>query len=157
MSSTKHNPFDFSEYFVQIDPTSLLNEWQKMFSNLVVPHVDTKALLETQSKNLHALIAANQSVMAGARNLLQRQAELMQESLNEANEAMQSMGKISDPKEAALKQTEIVQAAYEKALENFKEISEMIANNYQEAADTINQRFSESLNEIKSATQTKQQ
>lgn len=129
----------------------MLEQWQKAFGPAQLPQVDTKALFETQSKNLYALISANQAVMAGARNLMQRQAELMREAMEEANSAMQSMGKVSDPKEAAVKQTEIVQAAFDKALSNQKEISELIANNYKEAADAINERFSEALNEIKTA------
>ncbi len=149
MSAKTKNPFDFSQYFTQIDPKSVLDQWQKIFSNTTLPHVDTNALFETQSKNLYALMAANQSVMAGARNLLQRQGELMQEALNDANESIQSMGKIGDPAEAIAKQTELVQAACDKALANSRDISEMIANNYKEAADTINQRFSESMSEIK--------
>ena len=151
MSDKSQNPFDFSEYFTPIDPKSLLDQWQKAFSNSPIPQVDTSALFQAQSKNLYALIAANQTVMAGARTLLQRQGELMQEAMNEAGEAMQDMGKISDSKEAAAKQTELVQAAFEKALSNTKEVSDLITQNYQEAADDINQRFSESLNEIKNA------
>lgn len=155
MPAKKQNPFDFSDYFSPIDPTSMLSEWQKLLGNAALPQVDARALFETQSKNLYALIAANQSVMAGARNLLQRQGELMQEALTEANEAMQGMGKISDPKEAAMKQTELAQAACSKALANFKEISEMVASNYQEAAETINKRFNESLSEIEDAVTKK--
>jgi len=151
VSDKAKNPFDFSEYFTPIDPKSVLDQWQKAFSGASVPHVDTNALFQAQSKNLYALIAANQAVMAGARTLLQRQGELMQEAMNEASEAMQNMGKISDSKEAAAQQSELVQAAFEKALSNTKEISDMIAQNYQEAADEINQRFSESLDEIKNA------
>ena len=45
----------------------------------------------------------------------------------------------------------LVQTACDKALATSKEISEMVAKDYQEAADAINQRFSESLNEIKNA------
>lgn len=151
MSAKSQNPFDFSEYFTQIDPKSVLDQWQKVFGQAKIPQVDTKALFEAQSKNLYALISANQAVMAGARNLMQRQGELMQEAMDEATQAMQSMGTISDPKEAAVKQAELVQAAFDKALANSKEISELIAGNYQEAADAINERFSEALNEIKSA------
>ena len=153
MSAKNQNPFDFSQYFAQIDPTSVLKEWQRMLntSGLGLPKVDHSALFETQSKNLYALIAANQSVMAGARNLMQRQGELLQEAFAEANRNIQDMGKISGPNEAAEKQAEMVKAACDKALANFTEISEMVAKNYQEAAETINQRFSESLNEIKNA------
>jgi phasin family protein len=151
VSDKTQNPFDFSEFFTPIDPKSLLDQWQQVFSNTPMPHVDTSALFQAQSKNLYALIAANQAVMAGARNLLQRQSELMKEAMDEASEAMQNMGKISDSNEAAVKQTELVQAAFEKALSNTKEISDMITRNYQEAADEINQRFSESLEEIKNA------
>ena len=64
---------------------------------------------------------------------------------------MQDMGNVTDPGDAAVKQTEMVQAAFEKALANSKEISELIATNYQEAADAINERFNEALNEIKTA------
>ena len=151
MSKKSQNPFDFSEYFTQIDPSSLLDQWQGSFSLRAQSQAINCALFQAQSKNLYALIAANQSVMAGARNLLQRQGELMEEAMNEAREAMQSMGQISDSSEATAKQTELVQAAYEKALSNTREISDLITKNYQEAADEINQRFSESLNEIKNA------
>ena len=149
MSAKSKNPFDFSEYFTQIDPKSVLDQWQKAFGQSQIPQVDTKALFEIQSKNLYALISANQAVMAGARNLMQRQGELMQEALEEATKAMQDMGTVKNPGEAAEKQTELVQAAFDKALANSKEISELIANNYQEAANAINERFGEALNEIK--------
>ena len=151
MSAKSQNPFDFSEYFTQIDPKSVLDQWQKAFGQAQVPQLDTKALFEAQSKNLYALISANQAVMAGARNLMQRQGELVQEAMEEATKAMQDMGKVTDPGEAAAKQTELVQASFDKALANSKEISELIATNYQEAANAINERFGEALNEIKTA------
>ncbi|MFC1681045.1 phasin family protein [Pseudomonadota bacterium] len=151
MTAKSKNPFDFSEYFTQIDPKSVLDQWQKAFGQAQIPQVDTTALFETQSKNLYALISANQAIMAGARNLMQRQGELMQEALNDATKAMQDMGKVTDPGEAAAKQSELVQAALDKALANSREMSELIANNYQEAANAINERFSEALNEIKTA------
>ena len=134
MASKSQNPFDFSEYFTHIDPKSVLDQWQKAFGQAQLPQVDTKALFEAQSKNLYALISANQAVMAGARNLMQRQAELMQEAMDEATKAMQDMGRVSDPNEAAEKQAELVKASFDKALANSKEISELIASNYQEAA-----------------------
>ena len=100
MPSKKHNPFDFSEYFLQIDPTSLLDEWQKMFTKAALPQVDTRALLETQSKNLYALVAANQSVMAGAPQFPQRPGGHNQKAHSQGYHGKQGMGKINKTNQA---------------------------------------------------------
>lgn len=152
MSFQTNNPFDFSSFLKNYDPQAFFKQIQNGFSAYKIPNVDTSALIESQKKNVDALIAANQAAMTGTQELLLKQGEMLQQAMADATEAATALtgsSSPSSPKALIERQTELVEAAFGKALANSTELSEMVKKNQDEISKVINQRFSESLQEIK--------
>lgn len=142
---TTKNPFDFTDAFLKYDPREVAQQIQDAFK------IDFDAIKSAQDKNMELLLATSEAFAASSRSMLERQAEMLQQAMNEATEAAQTMAKSGSPEEVASKQAELLQAAYEKALANSSEISEMAQKTQQEIAEKVNQRIAESLEEFKQA------
>ena len=81
--------------------------------------------------------------------VVKRQAEILQETMNEASKAVDALSKAGSPPDVAAKQAELTKDAFERALSNMRELAEMVAKSNQEATNTINSRISASLDEMK--------
>ena len=123
----------------------------KMMADFKVPGVDMDAVLQSQRRNIEALTAANQLAVEGMQAVSRRQVEILQQTMQEASSMMQDLMASGTPEEGVAKQADLVKAAFEKALTNMKEMSEMIAKSNYEAADVISKRISANLDEIKAA------
>jgi len=146
-----NNPFDFSSVFKSYDPQAFFKQIQNGFSSYQIPNLDTTALIESQKKNVEALVAANQAAFQGTQELMRQQGEMLQQAISDATEAASDLAGSSSPKVLAEKQAELVQAAFEKALSNSAELSELVKKNQDEIGQLVNQRVSENLKEIKEA------
>jgi phasin family protein len=149
MNYQTNNPFDFSSFFMSYDPQAFLKQLQSGFSAYQIPNLDTSALIASQQKNVDALIAANKAAVSGTQELLKQQGEMLQQAMTDATEAAQALSGSSNPKALAEKQMELVQAAFEKALANSAELSELVRKNQEEVNNLVNQRVAEGLQEIK--------
>ena len=151
MSDQTNNPFDFSSLLIGYDPQAFFNQLQRGFSAYQIPNLDSSALIESQKKNVDALIEANKAAFMGSQELLRQQGEMLQQAMKDATEAATALAGSSSPKALAEKQTELVQAAFEKALANSAKISELVRKNQEEINNMVNQRVAEGLQEIKDA------
>jgi phasin family protein len=141
--------FDMTKFFKDFDPTKMADEFTKMVKQYKLPGVDMDALVASHRKNIEALTTANRVAFEGMQAIAKRQAEILQETMNEATKALDAISKSSSPPEAAAKQAEIAKEAFEKALANMRELAEMVSKSREEATAAINGRISESLDEIK--------
>lgn len=125
-------------------------DFQKMMADFKVPGVDMQEVLESQRRNLEALTSANQLAAEGVQAVARRQAEIMRETMAEVQKATREiMSTGGTPEQAVAKQTELARSAFEHAISNMREVAEMMTKSQNEAADVINRRISESLDEIK--------
>jgi phasin family protein len=131
------------------DPTKMVDEFAKMMKQYNIPNVDMDALVASRKKDLEALTQANRVAFEGLQAVAKRQAEILQETMNEAAKIVDALAKAGSPQDVAAKQAEIAKEGFEKALSNMRELAEMVAKANQEATDTINARISASLDEIK--------
>jgi phasin family protein len=122
-------------------------DFEKMMSDFKMPGIDYQSIMETQKRNIEALTALNQQAAAGMQAVSQRQADIMQSLMGEATATAQQIAGTS-PEERAAKQAELTRVAFEKAVANMRELSEMISKSQNEALETINKRVSESLKEV---------
>jgi phasin family protein len=100
---------------------------------------------------MELLIRSNQAIADSSQELLKRQAEMLQQAMTEATEAAKSLANSKSPQEIATQQAELLHAAYEKALANSTEISEMAQKTQEEISDKFNQCIAESMEEFKDA------
>jgi len=141
--------FDVTKMMADFDPSKMADEFTKFAGNYKMPAFDVESIMASQRKNIEALTAANKAAVEGMQKVSTRQAAILQETLDEATKSFADFGKSSDPSAAAAKQAELYQVAFEKALANMSELADMVTKSSSEATTVVNQRISESLEEIK--------
>ena len=130
-------------------------DFGKLAEQFKFPGVDSNALMETQRRNLEAVTKANQVAFDGVQAVAQRQAEILRQAMDEATKAVQTLSKTDKIEDVWVKQTELVKEAYELALANLRELTELGTKTNTEAADVLSHRVADSLDEIKGALSAK--
>ena len=110
---------------------------------------DMEALAASQRRNFEAMSAANKVALEGAQAVARRHTEIMQQSMSEMTQAMQSVAGAQDPQARAAKQAEMLKSAYERAVGNMREVADLIQKSNTEALSVLNQRFTEAMEEVK--------
>lgn len=116
-----------------------------------MPGFDGQALIEAQRKNFEAINAANRIALEGVQAMARRQVEIVQETVEVTNKAMQQMSGSGKPEEALVRQTEMLKDAFAHGVSNARELAEMSSKSNGEAFETLNKRFAEGLDEIQTA------
>lgn len=147
--SQSFNPFDVSKLLAEYDPSKLMTQFNKAFTEYKIPGVDMSAVLEHQRKNVEALTTANKQALQGVQAVASRQSEILKETMEEAVNAMKQLSTAGGPAEVASKQAELLKSALEKALGNMRELAEMSTKANTEAFDVIKNRLTETVGEIK--------
>jgi phasin family protein len=132
-----------------LDPGKMVEKVTTLVQSLRVPGVDVQSLVESQKRNIEAVTSANRTVVEGLQAVAKRQAEILQETMNETSKAIDVLSKAGSPQEVAATQAALAKDAFERALGNMRELAQMVAAANQNATDTINARISASLEEIK--------
>lgn len=143
------NPFDMSKVLSEFDPSKMMNQVTKAFSDYQIPGLDMSALIEHQRKNIEALTAANRQALEGLQAVAMRQSEILRETMDEAVASLKDLSASQGPSEAASKQAQLLGKALEKALTNMRELAEMAAKSNTEAFEVVRNRMTDSVEEIK--------
>jgi phasin family protein len=125
-------------------------EFGKLFADMKLPAVpDMEAFVSASRRNMETLTAANRVALEGAQAVARRHMEIVQQSMADLSEAVRAMSSMEAPQEKAAKQAELLKQAYERAVSNMKEISDLITHSNAEAVNLLNARFSEAMDEVK--------
>ena len=125
-------------------------DFTRMFADMKFPAMpDLEAFSTATRRNMEAFTAANRVALEGAQAVARRHMEIMQQSMAEMSEAMRALATAETPPAKAARQAELVKRAYETAVANLKELSELIQRSNQEALALLNRRFAEAMDEIK--------
>lgn len=131
-------------------PENLLDfDVSKFIGEFKVPGVDIESLVSAQRKNIEALTEANKLAFEGVQAVFKRQVEILRQSLEESANIAKELVEAGTPQDKAIRQTELAKEAFERALANSRELSEIIAKSNSEAFDLLNKRFTQVLDEIK--------
>src|SRR5277367_1156206 len=131
-------------------------DFTKIFAEMKLPTLPSMdAFAAANRKNMEALSAANRIALEGAQAVGRRHMEIMQQSMAEMTEAMKALSSMEAPQAKAAKQAEMLKSAYERAVANMKELSDLIQHSNGEALALINKRFAEAMDEVKALTQPK--
>ena len=146
--------FDFSKFMDASQFRDLPKWWPDLkATNLNVSGVDVQALLENNKKNFDAITQANQVAIAGMQNLLRRQADIFRETMQTAGKLMADALATGTPEEKLARQADIAKTAFETAARNMEELASMVTQSQQDALKLINQRVTDSLDDLKGAVQ----
>ena len=149
MATGPQSFFDVTKLLKEFDPNKMVAEFSNALKQYKLTGVDLDSLVSSQKKNLEALTSANRVAYEGLQAVAKRQAEILQETMNEASKAVDQLSKTGSPPEIAAKQAELTKSAFERALANMRELAELVSKANQEATNTVNSRISASLDEIK--------
>ena len=131
-------------------------DMMRMLADFRLPGMpDVEALANAQRRNFEALSAANKVALEGAQAVARRHMEILQQSMSEMTQAMQSMASAQDPQARATKQAEMLKSAYERAVGNMREVADLIQKSNTEALSLLNQRFTAAMDEVKAMTAKK--
>lgn len=143
------NPFDMSKVLSEFDPSKIMSQVTKAFSEYQVPGLDMNAIVEHQRKNIEALTTANRQALEGLQAVAMRQSEILRETMDEAVTALKEISSAGGPSEAASRQAQLLGKALEKALSNMRELAEMATKSNTEAFEVVKTRMTDSVEEIK--------
>jgi phasin family protein len=121
----------------------------KYIGDIKVPGLDVEVIISAQRRNIDALTQANKLAFEGFQAVLKRQAEIIRQSLEEGAAVAKELVDAGTPQDKAIRQTELTKEAFERALANARELSEIIAKSNSEAFELLNKRFVQILDEIK--------
>jgi phasin family protein len=125
-------------------------DFSKFFSDMKIPGMpDMEAVLATHKRNLEAFAEANRVALEGAQAVARRNFEIMQDTMAELTESVKSLSVSDAPANRAAKQADLLKQAYESAVNNARELGDLIQKSNAEAVQKLNSRFSEAMTEIK--------
>ena len=110
-------------------------DFAKLAGQFKMPGVDSKALIESQRKNVEAVTAANKLALEGFQAVAQRQAEIMRRVMEETTKIVSEMAKPGQPAEKFATQAALVKEAYELSLNSVRELAEMGSKSNAEATE----------------------
>ena len=132
-----------------LNPAKFTEELTSKLKDYRLPGIDFDAVVASQRNNVEALAKASRAAFEGAQAVAKRQAEILQETMNQTAKSFGTLAEAGSPSEVAAKQAELAKEAFEKAVGNMRELAEMVTKAQQGAIDTMSGRISQSLDEIK--------
>jgi phasin family protein len=144
---------DFSKFYTDFNKAA--GEFGKFFINGKAPLFDVEAAIAAQRKNVEALTAANRVAFEGVQAVFRRQAELVRESVDELSKASKEFTTAGSTEDKLVKQAELAKTAFETALANVRELSEIVQKAGEEAVSVLSKRVVDNFDEVKTALQPK--
>lgn len=131
---------------------SFFDMFKAMGKGMKVPGVDVDAILDYHRKNLETLETAAKMASAGATTILDRQREVLSETLQQWTEIAQA-AKSGNPQDVVAKQTELAKKSFETAVKNASETAEMVTRSGSAAFDLLKQRITDAMDETRKAVE----
>jgi phasin family protein len=121
----------------------------KMMAEFKLPQVDVEAMVAAQRRNIETLTAANKLALEGMQAVAKRNLEILQQAMADLTEAMKALASAEAPQAKAAKQAELMKAGFEKAMQNMRELQDMVQKVSGETLALLNKRVAEALDEVK--------
>ena len=123
----------------------------RFFKDLKLPALpNADSVMAAYKRNMEVLSAANRVALEGAQAVAKRHMEIMQQTIAELGETMQALAAAEAPQVKAARQADLLKRAYERAVANTKELSDLIQNANGEALGLLNARVVEAMDEVNS-------
>ena len=124
---------------------------KKLIEKFQLPTLDIDALIDWQRKDMEALTEANRQASKGIKALVERRNEILRETLAEWQAAV----KEATSAEAISKRADVAKQGIEKAIANFRELSEMKAQSRDNAWKIVQERLQENMVNLQKLLQPK--
>lgn len=149
-ASTSPMPFaDLAKNVAELYPGKLMEHLAKTIGHYPLAGINIDTLLESNRKNIEALGAANRLIFENAETVMRRQGEMLRQTLEEASVTLKAFSKADTPQDLAMKQGELFRQIFLRALENMREVANMMTQSSSQALEAINERVRDNVEEIK--------
>lgn len=132
-----------------LNPSKIVEDLASKLKSFAMTGVDVETVMATQRKNIEALAVASRSALDGAHAVGKRQAEILQETMTQTAQSMETLVKTGSPLDIAAQQVDLARKSFESALGNMRELAEMVSKAQHGAVGAISDRVTQSLNELK--------
>jgi len=126
--------------------------YSNAFTDAFKNTLDFNQIFSTQRRNIEALSTANQVAVEGAQAIARRQAEIARSNVENVLKASKDIMTSGTPETNLAKQADLAKSFFELALGNLREVTEMVTKSSFEVFDVLNQRASESIEELSKTT-----
>ena len=140
---------DYTQFFADFGRS--YGEFGKLFGNGKTPVFDIEAMLASQRKNVEALTAANQAALEGVQAVTRRQIEIARRAVEEFSQAGKDFTSAGSAEDRVAKQTAAIKEAFEDALANVRELTDIMQKSGNEALEVLSKRVYANLDEMQSA------
>ena len=122
--------------------------FKDMFNNFKIPGLNLDQLAETTRANFESLMRANHVAASGLTEMGKRQAEIFRQTIDESMNIIKNSFEEVSHEQRLAKQSELAKIAFEKAIANAKELSEIASQSGKEASEIIQKRIKSSIDEL---------
>ncbi|CAN7796446.1 TIGR01841 family phasin [Caballeronia sp. LjRoot34] len=126
-----------------------------MMQEFKVPGFDMAPIIESQNKDMQAVLKANRAAFEAMQALVRKQTEMVTEAMQGIQDSAKAFtaggANVPDP----ARQAALVSDAYQKALADMKDLAEMARNAQIDAMANITKRGTQSLAETQKLMQTR--
>jgi phasin family protein len=113
-------------------------DFAKLIESCQISGVDMTSLIDTEKKNIDALIEVNRSAYDSWRSLMARQTEVFQET-------MKAIAAEASNETVAGRRTEIARQGFVKALANMRQLAETATEQQKQMIEILRRRFEDGM------------
>lgn len=128
-----------------------LNDFKQMAEKYKLPNVDISALVEWQRKDMETLVEANRQANESIRALIERRNEILGETFAEWQAAVKNL----TGADALTKQADIARQGVERAVANFRELTQLEMQAHTNAWKVLQERMQENVANLQKMLQPK--
>jgi len=128
-----------------------IEDLKKLIEKFQLPSVDIDALIDWQRRDMEALTEVNRQASEGLKALVERRNEILRETLAEWQAAV----KDATSAEVISKRADAAKQGVQKAIANFRELSEMEAQSRNNAWKIVQERLQENMATLQKVLQPK--
>jgi phasin family protein len=131
------------------DQESVVDMIARLGRDLKLPQPDVERIIDHHRRNLEAIEESSRKAGAGASAVMERQRELLTETLKEISEMAQDFRMPSGPRDIFERQMEFARRSFEMTVRNAGEMATLMARSGDEAVDVLRKRITEGMEEIR--------
>ena len=112
-----------------------------------------KEMMESSRKSIQACTEAQQIAAQSLQAIIQRQSEIMSQMVQDSSAVAQEVMDEGTPEEKIARSAELIREAYEKTINNYREVGDIASKSAREAMDVLNDRITTAFEEIKTTAE----
>jgi len=125
-----------------------LDMFQDFGKNMSIPGPDVNDIMDYHRKNLQALQAAAQVTSGSAQALMSKQREVLEQTLADIAETVQSASSGSDPSQMMSTPMDLAKKTFDATIQNASDMAEIVRAGNMETFEILKDRVMESVEEL---------